>query len=876
MTDIVLHTDANTMTRHLKTRGINLSRSQIEYLVKSDIKLPSQDLKNFLKRNVPWTLRQWLYFYRPRCFIFNWEGIVIPEAFVSYINSLGFMVDEVIKPESTNKVEVFREWVQWWKTNKQDETWVIYYHGGNKNYFDDLLDFNFELTEFNVWKSSGVLFCMRIEGHLLDEFNKYIEESEGFIFAVLNNWMGYKGYRLFLNSLYYQQNYPLTYFCLIVENDRYIDYLKTIDLDIHIFPNTPIHTKVIQTQYNKDKELYSLQWDYNLYYSSLYIEFLRTCLHNKVPFVFIFHQDLSFVKGYKKKINDVWNLYVDKEWDIIVLSETKYAWNAAIINNTAYNEIIRLLEGKKNFNCINFWEDLYTLRIVFRRDVKIFLLKPNTFFEYLTVDNLYANGLTCKELVNDDDYHVYTEALKSLKNIQKNTCTPHIPKKLYILSEDCLTLESWKNKYSSFDIAVINPKLNTYVFPDYPQWSILSQTEIGEYLLPFMLLYHFGGIIVSNKTPCFRDVYSEASTKLVFYTQTGVRISSDIMIGEDKNVCIKKFLDFVIRGHNNTENSIDWEDYLSCVLVSVLKRDVNNSFSILDQNPERLITPVKPAIKFPFIFPKKLKQIKHIDVCMLVQNNYEYLETFFWSAMRQIQKDLHDIHLRLFFYENNSDDNTVVSILRKRNEFDIVLFKQDLTPFLKIDRIIRLGKIRNFFMKKLTQYYLERKDITGSPYVMLIDSDVIFKTRTFIEVINQIALNPDAAMVGANIKALDNIYYDFLALDYGYYYQKGERTIFERILNSHNHPVHPVKTIFGGITVFYKELLFFCSFGDSMDSVVGVTADIRCEHYKFCKEIQKWGKIYIAKDADGYWIPNWRKESHKLMDLLKENNYLSK
>jgi hypothetical protein len=455
-----------------------------------------------------------------------------------------------------------------------------------------------------------------------------------------------------------------------------------------------------------------------------------------------------------------------------------------------------------------------------------------------------------------------------------------VPAQVFLVGCSATTEQSWRNKHPTRSLEVLSDgDLQRYKFTEFKVWEERAKfTRKSMNILPYLLVYHFGGTVVcwSDSLCCFQsDRESQRVGTTFVFTRKVDNIR--ILLGQPREPIVRRFLDFIFHKieQGNDIDRIFSTRYLTHALLFLLDSptDRTSSYAVriaggVSSNSNNNNSNNNKTLRFPYVFPRRLETIKHLDIGIMVQSNEEYLEDFFWNAMTRVRKALPDIHFRLFFYENDSVDGTVASILRHKEEFDIILFRQNLGRFTTIDRITRLGKIRNFFIKNVVQHYLERGDLEERPYIMLLDTDVVFDAQTIVRLITYLAANPDAVMMGANIMARDDVYYDFLALDFGHYYDLKDRKGFRKTIEDNSVAVatgmdpnlFPVKSIFGGITLLYRELLFFVKYGEREEELQGTNHTTRCEHYKFCRDLARWGNMYIAKNAKGYWVQNWKTE----------------
>jgi hypothetical protein len=922
--DIVSRVDTEILRNEmLKTTSIHLSPLQSHRLLARRDEIPWDDtvdaMTAFLQDRVPWTLRQWIQNFRPEAILYRWEpDVEIPRAFTNHLSSLGFRLRvEPSAPTSDNKEEVrqrFSDLVLTLGSPEKKETWILFYHGHNRAYFEEMLDFWFLRRDYDSWKTTGnVTFALRLEEKVLPDFRQALAETRLFLFAFLTEWSHGRNHHPITRSISVRTGMPLHFHVFLSPNAAAVKqqkrYFASMNMDVAFYPSTEgeqkrIHAEVMRTLAK------TLVWDYTAYYNVLYRLFIQHCADAKTPFFAVIHPDVILAKGFKKKLDHMWERYRGEDWDILVLHRdaSDEEWGAAVINHTAYGILsTHFLEALK-YTTPGFFRDLGTAMRVVYASTGIFSTTTTTTTSSSSFTDppfrRYRMAMHVDRGRSEDqaatttaaDFHPLPPpppgpAAAAPPLITERTVDPlpmpiEVPARVFLVGCSASTEQSWRTKHPTRSLEVVgNGDLHRYKFTEFEVWEARAKfTEKSMNLLPYLLLYHFGGTVVcwSDSLCCFQnDRESQRVGTTFVFTRKVDNIR--ILLGQPREPIVRRFLDFIFHkiGQGNDIDRIFSTRYLTHALLSLLEttttdkdRDILNTSTssyavrIAGGKEVNKNNKVVKTLRFPYVFPRRLEAIKHLDIGIMVQSNEEYLEDFFWNAMTRVRKALPDIHFRLFFYENDSVDGTVASILRHKEEFDIILFRQNLGRFTTIDRITRLGKIRNFFIKNVVQHYMERGDLEERPYIMLLDTDVVFDAQTIVRLITDLAANPDAVMMGANIMARDDVYYDFLALDFGHYYDLKDRKGFRKTIEDNAATaatgtapnLFPVKSIFGGITLLYRELLFFVKYGEREEDLQGTNRTTRCEHYKFCRDLARWGNVYIAKNAKGYWVQNWKTE----------------
>ena len=225
--------------------------------------------------------------------------------------------------------------------------------------------------------------------------------------------------------------------------------------------------------------------------------------------------------------------------------------------------------------------------------------------------------------------------------------------------------------------------------------------------------------------------------------------------------------------------------------------------------------------------------------------------------------------------EGEVDDST----FNKNNiEYIKSLKRINRIPYIGL-RCEKLAVARENIIKlsKLEENY----NLINDKWALLIDSDVIFDYDNTIKILLEKAnkypdgvmfcanshsynkLNPDQTIKYKNHEGfqfkndwLINYYYDTFALDYGEYLWDPliNKVIYEKFGDS---DVFEAKTAFGGVVLINKKILALSSWSTKSTEAKkynGFKIYGTSEHYHFCDQVRRFGKIYIVKGAISHWM----------------------
>jgi len=852
---------------------------------------------DFIKKKISWTLKGWISCFRPYLCIYNWEGLSeIPSEFMIGLKEMGFHVI-IYFPYSSclshlhdlTKPKIKYQWLQWLlEINREpkQEYWIMFYHGGKlDDYLGELMDFPFLLQECQVWRTSFKSICMiHLESHYISSFVQYFHNHhiDVPLFASIEHFVHYYGEPSCVRDvsrLLREREVRYLPHCVIGmiwdwdHKDVWISSLQKLIPNLILFPTNEIHSqKLFQHYIQQIQHKYRYRaWDYEMHMHILYVALFDFLLKKKehLPMVCILHQHIRFKDDSFPFINylsqEIWDGHIGTSWSAQEWRTQEHHLGMTFAYRSCYSTYVERLHHETTLwtSSLSILDlsDLKTSRMespLFYYDI------PSTTSRYSIFTKLHLSPT--KVLSVDISSHLYHPEKKDLAAIT----LPNV----YVIN--CPNSESWKKMVSPMTIHIVEYP-HGFTFPEWNHLQALSDER--PYLLYLLMAYAFPGIFILDQTTYPFEQYS-TSPSIPWNTIQCLSSSSSISSGgggkvieipmditmtvfqQSNNPIIGRMLQFISHRVHEIDYYCSTKEQILYLMIYFLQMEKHPLYFL------KLQPRMVPMKQFPYIYPVKWDSLQRLDIAMLVKNNQPYLDDYFWKQITRIQSQF-PFSLRFFFYENNSTDQTVQSILSKQDTFDIILFQQDLGSYMNIDRIYRLGKIRNFFIKKIADFYIDRSDIEKNPYILFMDTDVTFHLHTFKTLLHEMSSHPDAVMIGANILALDDVYYDMLALNHGSFYLTNNRrgiqqVMYESPINASSSTMK-VDTCFGGMTLLYRELLFFIKYGDCENTLSGISTRIKCEHYLFCKQLKRWGTVYIAKNATGYWIIDWKREHHLIL-----------
>ena len=245
-----------------------------------------------------------------------------------------------------------------------------------------------------------------------------------------------------------------------------------------------------------------------------------------------------------------------------------------------------------------------------------------------------------------------------------------------------------------------------------------------------------------------------------------------------------------------------------------------------------------------------------ITIITCVRNSEKWID-YIDEKFREVEEYYkYKIDFEYFIYENNSTDNTKESIKkfftnREGKYLCEDIHNNNMHEGINVERGNHMTLLRN----KTKKFH----GVLDSDYVMIIDSDVVFKKTLIEEFISTIT--NDIAMITPYCMCYDNYslgngihYYDSLAVisnDNISYKDTGNTCLFKSCKRCCNHrkleeininnkylfnddEIISVKSAFGSCAFIKTDIYNKVWWGNSI-----------CEHHSFCKEVLKFGKVVI-------------------------------
>jgi len=257
----------------------------------------------------------------------------------------------------------------------------------------------------------------------------------------------------------------------------------------------------------------------------------------------------------------------------------------------------------------------------------------------------------------------------------------------------------------------------------------------------------------------------------------------------------------------------------------------------------------------------------NLDFLFIVKNGENYFNHFFPKIYNNIKRNIKG-H-KFYIYENNSTDQTK-NILNNLVEHNIKSIDENIVNnniFLNVKKYLDDAKLtryhnilraRNNLMTFYKENILLKKNIDNlkNNWVVLMDIDVVFNFQTIKNLFKKVNEYPDGVMFCCNTK-YNNIYYDILALENGMFFNPTGIHELDKVKIFLNRD-RELKSTFGGLTIIRKDILLKNNWNKNIPDIAKkyncYKDNYICEHWQFCQDIRKYGKIYFIKDTDAIWL----------------------
>lgn len=272
---------------------------------------------------------------------------------------------------------------------------------------------------------------------------------------------------------------------------------------------------------------------------------------------------------------------------------------------------------------------------------------------------------------------------------------------------------------------------------------------------------------------------------------------------------------------------------------------------------------------------KNIKKIK-ITVCLCVINGEKYIN-YLNKFFRIIEKKYSNNYIfEYFFYENNSNDNTINSLKRFFSSHKGKFFTQKINNHKIMSGIdIKRGKQ----MADVRNYLKNKHGKLNSDYVLIMDKDIVFLPNAIEKMIDTLKNNAmvTSYVIDYSIKKRDqsfNHYYDSFAVITNKnikYNMTNNTCLFKRCkrcinfrnrnninlnqnyLLDENDPIIKVKSAFGSMAMLKTNIYNIVSWDGTI-----------CEHYSFCDKVRKHGNIVINTNIKTFM--NDTSDSYKMVE----------
>jgi len=237
-----------------------------------------------------------------------------------------------------------------------------------------------------------------------------------------------------------------------------------------------------------------------------------------------------------------------------------------------------------------------------------------------------------------------------------------------------------------------------------------------------------------------------------------------------------------------------------------------------------------------------------ISICFIIRQSEDYI-IYLNNLFTRIENYYNNkITFEYFIYENNSTDKTKEYIKNFALNRNCKYLLEDIpNNTMKSGLSKERGIHMAFFRNKLKQFH----GILDSNYVLLLDSDIVFKPNT-IERLVYTLIDNNIAMASTFVSLHNTThYYDSFAVITKHnisYIDNSNSCLFRECsicINKNIHKIHhsnfmnknkiiPVKSAFGSLSLIKTNIYNKVKWSNSI-----------CEHHSFCEEVSKYGEIVI-------------------------------
>ena len=211
------------------------------------------------------------------------------------------------------------------------------------------------------------------------------------------------------------------------------------------------------------------------------------------------------------------------------------------------------------------------------------------------------------------------------------------------------------------------------------------------------------------------------------------------------------------------------------------------------------------------------------------------------------------------------------------NENNIFLSVEEYLNLKKYNRYSNILDARNKLLNFYKKNICDNLENLKNNWLILMDIDIIYDYNTIINLFKSVDKYPNGIMFCANTsyvyktKNIEDKYYDILALEYGKFFNSDKHKLDEMNLFLKNNI--ELQTGFGGLAIIRKDILLnnYWEYGIPKEckKYKCFNEGYICEHWKFCENIRKYGKIYLVKEAKALWIEDKLYETKDFIKISK-------